>query len=351
MRSTWEFVPSAVLAALGVLALLTGSSPGRVTEAAPESISASPASFVSGGNTTITVIFDRDDPSASENVEIAVSVTPPLSGSPTLSLVDCFIDNGSGFNTACAGPPADGDGAANVFYWSAAAVTSLDGNATTNRFRIRLNLTASCDSITYTVTASQQNASGVIQEQSTTVNCTSSGTPTPTVTGTPATATPTVTGTPGAAAQITVSAAPTSIGCQGSAFITAVVKTATGANVPDGTQVQLSTTIGTITPATATTVGGGILAVLTAPANQSGSATVRAQVGTVTGETVVQITCVQATNTPVPPAATLPPTGIQPPATGDAGLAAEHVRTYLGVALLAVSALGGLAAVRKRSEA
>jgi hypothetical protein len=241
----------------------------------------------------------------------------------------------------------DATSAGEIYSVLQAAMAALDADGTADAVTFVFNVTVSCPTA---IGAFRIQAIQDTSVLSNTITCNPT-TATPTVTGTPATATPTVTGTPGAAAQITVSAAPTSIGCQGSTFITAVVKTATGANVPDGTQVQLSTTIGTITPATATTVGGGILAVLTAPANQSGSATVRAQVGAVTGETVVQITCAQATNTPVPPAATLPPTGIQPPATGDAGLADGNARTYLGIAMLAVSVLGGLAAVRKRSEA
>ncbi len=78
------------------------------------------------------------------------------------------------------------------------------------------------------------------------------------------------------ASTVTVAASPTSVGCNGTAFVTVTVRNAVGGYVADGTSVSLSTAIGSLSPTTATTLGGGVLAVFTAPSNQaSGTANIQ----------------------------------------------------------------------------
>jgi hypothetical protein len=167
---------------------------------------------------------------------------------------------------------------------------------------------------------------------------------TPTTT---ATATATVVATP-QVGSITGSATPNSIGCSGSAFITFIVRNAGGQPV-GGAAVQVSASIGSVSPTSATSLAsdGGVLVVFTAPANQGGTATITATSGGVSGSTQVAVNCAQATATSVPPTA-VPPTAVppvvQPPATGDAGLAESSNGSMIaGLALLG-AALSGAAA-------
>jgi hypothetical protein len=325
MKRTWKIVPFAALAALGVLALLSAGTTGGVPTASAEvtSVTVTPDPVAAGGTASIVVTAKETDAG-----DITVQV-----GLGTLLPVSCTIGG-----VACATFTTSGTGTSTVVITGA-----TDGDATPSEV-VTLTFTYTAPNLT-TPTSIGVNATQAGVGQLVAFSVQPATTPTPT--GTPATPTPTVTTTPAAAASITVSAAPTTIGCQGSAFITAVVRNAAGQNVADGIQVALSTTIGTISPATAPTLGGGVLAVLTAPANQGGVATITASVGTVTGSTTVQINCAQATATPVPATPTQPP--IAPPATGDGGLAGTSSKTYLGILLLAVSLLGGVAVVRQRA--
>lgn len=344
MKRSWKLVPFAALAALGVLALLSSGNTGTAN-ASPTLVTVSSTTVSSGGSINATVVFDTDE----QAIDIRMSdLTGGVSGGSITLVSASLTGTGTVTGSLPATAAASASGTPEIYSVPGGTMDNLDANDTAQELTVVVSIQPSC--ATATGTFRIRAFQGATQQFSATVTC-SPTTTTPTATGTPATATPTVTGTPGAAHTITVSAAPQSLGCQGSAFITAVVKTADGQNVPDGTQVALTTTLGSISPPSAATLGGGVLAVLTAPASQGGPATVRAQVGTVFGEAIVQITCAQATNTPVPPAATQPPTGIQPPATGDAGMARDNFRAYAGIAMLAVSVLGALAVVRKRSEA
>jgi hypothetical protein len=342
MNRTWKLVPFAAIAALGVLALFSGSA-GRVSvvESAPSfAPSLSATSVTSGESITVTAIFDTDEQAVrvrAVNAGTGVSVTSLTLQSATHSP----LGNVTAFLT-------DTNAAADVFETNPAA---LDDTGTANPLSIGLTATITCTAAgSVQFESSQPVGEGALTSFE--VQCAPT-TPTPTGTVSPtttATVTPTVTGTPSAAHTITVSAAPQTLGCQGSAFITAVVRTEGGANVADGTQVVLTTSLGSISPSTAATLGGGVLAVLTAPANEGGTATITATSGTVTGQTTVQINCAQQTPTPIPPTATpVPPTGIAPPATGDAGLLSSGPGTYVGVILLMIAALGSIAVVRQRA--
>jgi hypothetical protein len=166
--------------------------------------------------------------------------------------------------------------------------------------------------------------------------------------------TPTV----GPASSITVAASPTSVSCNGTAFVTVTVRNAAGGYVADGTSVTLTASMGSLSPTTATTLGGGVLAVFTAPGNQSGTATIQASAaGTATGNASITIACQSATPTPaapptifVPPPAQVNPGTIAPPNTGDAGLAAgDSWRGYAGIAMVVVSVVASAAVVRRRA--
>lgn len=174
---------------------------------------------------------------------------------------------------------------------------------------------------------------------------------TPTATGTPPTATPTATGTVTVSA-VTVSIAPSTLACNGSAFVTVVARNAGGQVIAAGA-VTLQTNIGTISPTSATDQGAGVLAVLTAPSNQGGTATVQVNAGGVAGSAQATINCAQATSVPptsVPPTVA-PVTGILPPSTGDAGLAGNaDGRVYAGLALLAFVLAGGVSLARSRAR-
>ena len=163
--------------------------------------------------------------------------------------------------------------------------------------------------------------------------------------------TPTATATPvgGTASVVTVSAAPASITtCGGSSFVTVVVKDAAGVNVADGTIVTISPNLGSVSPSTTTTVGGGVLVVYTAPTNTGGTATITATSGSRSGNAQIELLCLTATATPVP---TKVPSVIQPPSTGDAGLVEDGSgwTGYAGILLIAAALLGTAAVARKRA--
>jgi hypothetical protein len=160
-----------------------------------------------------------------------------------------------------------------------------------------------------------------------------------------------LTPTAGTATTVTASAAPTSVGCSGSSFVTIVVKGAGGANVADGTAVNITTNIGTVSPAQATTSGGGVLTIFTGPANSGGTATITATSGSITGSTQVAVNCSQAQATTAPPPPATGGSVVVPPSTGDAGLLQDGSGwiAYAGAALLAGGLLGGFALIRRRA--
>jgi hypothetical protein len=223
------------------------------------------------------------------------------------------------------------------------ATDDCDGDTTVDGITIRIRLELTCpDDDVVTVTATQGGESDSVD-----VECI--GGATPTATG--ATSTPVATSTPssGPASQISVSAAPTSVGCNGSSFVTVLVRSQSGVNVANGTVVTVSANIGSVSPGTAQTNNGGILVVYTAPASQGGTATITATSGAVSGTTQIQLSCTSAPTAvptqPPPPVAT-----IAPPRTGDAGLADDTPwTTYAGIILIAGSVLGAYAVVRKRA--
>jgi hypothetical protein len=169
-----------------------------------------------------------------------------------------------------------------------------------------------------------------------------------------------LTPTVGIASNVTVAASPTSVNCNGTAFVTVTVRNSAGGYVADGTSVTLAASLGTLSPTTATTLGGGVLAVYTAPGSQSGTSTIQASAaGAAQGSTSITVNCAATTPTPaIPPTIFVPASSsssggtgaIQPPNTGDAGLAGSNAwQTYAGIAIIAVSALIAAAVVRTRA--
>jgi hypothetical protein len=332
---SWKLLPLAFLFALGVLALLPGGA------ARPLPVGAAFANCGTSGN-SITVIIR--DSSTGDPIEVTGAVvlfnpdtqdgdgTDPVTDSTSASAEDTNTDTGIiGQNNVC-----------NTTAGSVYIITLQS---------LPAGLFCTIVDGTETVT--------VPEGANPTVNlvvsgCTTTPTPTATTSVTPtttATATPTATGTPTGPSQATVSAAPTSLGCSGSSFITAVFRDAAGNPVANGTAVSVSANIGSVNPAQATTNGGSVLVLYSAPATSGGTATITATAGGISGSVNVTVNCSPAQPTAAP-APTQPPASggtIVPPATGDAGLAGgEAWRLYSGIALIAVSLLGALAVVRRR---
>jgi hypothetical protein len=109
---------------------------------------------------------------------------------------------------------------------------------------------------------------------------------TPTVTLTP---TPTATATPGVVA-ITITPASRFLGCAATTSITVSASTATGP-VPDGTPFSISVNIGTVTPTSGTTAGGGFFAIYTAPPTSGGIVVITVTVAGATAATDLVVGC------------------------------------------------------------
>jgi hypothetical protein len=156
----------------------------------------------------------------------------------------------------------------------------------------------------------------------------------------------TATYNPGLCAQLTgnqpghlvVSTTASGLDCGARATITVSVQSVTGSQVPDGTSVTLSASMGTVSPQQGTTTNGNLQASYVAPLTGSGQVTITATAGTATGSTIMALNCAPPTPrpttvvavapvaTPVPAAVTAPAaqpatTTITPPRTGDGGLA------------------------------
>jgi hypothetical protein len=130
---------------------------------------------------------------------------------------------------------------------------------------------------------------------------------------------------------LTLATASPSVACGSNVSVTVRVVGTNGMTVADGTSVALAASVGTLSPASASTVGGAVTATYTAPANvPATSVTLRATAGSASNTTGVSVTCTQATAPAAsqpsapppsysPPA---PPSGlvIAPPNTGDGGL-------------------------------
>lgn len=167
----------------------------------------------------------------------------------------------------------------------------------------------------------------------------------------------------GVPSAITITANPSSLQCTGSssvAFMSVSVKDAQGQNVQDGTNVTITADSGTFAPSQATTLGGSTQFIYSPASTSSGTVNIRANAGSAQGTTSVNVTCGSTTAPPpssAPPSSPPPPpTGpvvIQPPNTGDAGLAAssdgKDWQLYAAASILVAVAAGAVALVRTKA--
>lgn len=182
-----------------------------------------------------------------------------------------------------------------------------------------------------------------------TIECTEGATATPTGTATVAA---------GDAATVTTSASPKSISCSGTSIVTIQVRDEEGDPVPPGTTVEITTTLGTVSPSSGQTTdaSGNAFVFLTAPATQGGTATVTAESGDAEGSTTVTINCGSTPTATTAPPPTVRPGGggvISPPNTGSAGLAGGSASTswlaFAGIGLLAAAAIGAVGVAKVRA--
>ncbi len=354
MNRFLKLLPLAALAVLGLLALVPGgpandTPPVRAAiSSSPAGLSASGGGFFSGGTVNVFVKLTDDDGT--------LTVTASGATLPTLTVSTCQVTDSSYTPT---GPTASCPTGVNGNPVTVNTNT-LDATATPgDKTLITLSLTATCATdATILVNASQDGVSTLGTPTPTagvqiSLQCAATGTvtpTTPTVTGTPATATPTATLTSTVPGQVIVSVAPTTILCNGSAFVTVVVRTVQGALVSDGNLVTLSTTIGTFPQSSGGTFGGGVLAVITAPSTSGGIATITATSGGISNTTQLTINCTApAPTSPPPPPA--PASVVRPPSTGDAGLAngGSGWTLFAGFGAIAASLLGALVVIRQRA--
>jgi hypothetical protein len=139
--------------------------------------------------------------------------------------------------------------------------------------------------------------------------------------------------------QLIVSGGGTTV-CGTSNQLAVTVVDGLGRPIVDGTAVTFQTTIGTITPSSAT-VGGFATAVLTVPANTSGTAIVAVSAGGLVRQVSVVITC-SATATPRPPATATPQAQVAaaprlPSAGSGPATDPSPLLLYAGAALILVS--------------
>ena len=330
--SAWKLAPFAALLALGVFVLLPGGTSG------PTSVSAD-------HDEQITITVDTNpETTEGETFEFEITGAAGCGAGPAL-------EDGETANVAC----GTGEATISVSPESGFVLQAQSCTITENG--------AGGDDSTISDTGTADNDIRVTLAAGEHVTCSftfdTGATATPTVTATSTTPTATVTTTPGTASSVTVSAAPSTVSCNGSSFVTVVVKTTGGSNVADGTSVTVTTNSGSVSPGTATTSGGGILTIFTAPAT-GGTAKITPTSGGATGSADVTVNCgpaATATTAPPPPIPTASTGGgggvISPPNTGDAGLSDTDKgiawTTVVGILLIAGSLAGGLTVARRRA--
>jgi len=138
---------------------------------------------------------------------------------------------------------------------------------------------------------------------------------------------------------VVVSSNTTAVACAGNAVLDVLVRDAAGLPVANGQKVTLTSTMGTMNPATAATVNGTVQSKFLAPKTGSGTATIsivaqNLSAGDASTTTSINVDCPTSATAPTPvpysaPLVMMPPnTGdgfvpsitIRPPSTGNAGL-------------------------------
>ena len=322
MSLSWKLLPLAAFAVLGAFALLPGGS---------KLASPAPAFAAIDCNTNFDLTVKIEDDNTSDPIVLAgarVIISPdPQDGTGTRT----FTDNGSNDDSAAVGEIMQAD---------ACEVTNSGGAPLEYTITIDSVPAAyeDCDlpgAVTTTLTADK-----IVTL--TLDNCE------------PITPTPSVSPTVGAAATVIAQASPSTVNCNGTSIVTIQVRTAGGTPVAVGTAVQISASIGSVSPSSGqtTSADGSVFVFFTAPSNAGGAATITAKAGNAQGTATVQVNCASATATSAPPPPTVAPGVISPPNTGDAGIASKHTdwTPFAGIAVLVATLIGGAVAAVKTRE-
>jgi hypothetical protein len=332
MSHTWKFLPIAALFALGLLVIGVPNGT-RIAQADINDVTVDGSSISSGDNITvkdgdtidIEVSLNGDRPSALE-----IRTTGIGSGSDIQTNFDSCDDN--------SGPSADdcdvdsGDGTEDIVVSDPTYDSGPEGLQ-----RVAVSMDVSCsDPDTMRVHIDETDGSG--DSFTFDIEC-GYGTPT-------ATATKTV----GPAQTVVVASSNSTLGCGATSIVTVTVKDGTGKAVANGTLVNIVADLGSVSPTSGqTTADGSVFVFYTAPNNTGGKATISAASGSALGTAEVTINCNTAP-TQAPPPTTAAGGGIQPPNTGDGGLATSNSwHTYAGIALILSSVIATLVVVRPRA--
>jgi hypothetical protein len=331
MSHTWKFLPIAAVVALGLLVL--GAPTGtRIARADINDVTVNGDSISDGDTVTvedgdtldIEVSLNGDHPSALE-----IRTTGIGSGSDIATNFDSCDDNSGASADDC--DVDSGDGTADL------VVNDPTYSAPDGLQRVAASLDVSCsDPDTMRVHIDETDGAG--DSFTFDISC---GDLTPT-----ATATSTV----GPAQTVVVASSNSTLACGATSIVTVTVKDGTGKPVANGTLVNIVADLGSVSPTSGqTTADGSVFVFYTAPSNAGGKATISAASGSALGSAEVTINC-NNTPTQAPPPTTAAGGGIQPPNTGDGGLAGNNSwHTYAGIALILSSVIGTLAVVRPRA--
>jgi len=332
MSHTWKFLPIAALFALGLLVIGLPSGT-RIAHADINDVSVDGDSISDGDTITvedgdtldIEVSLNNDHPKALE-----IRATGVGSGSDVQFNFDSCDDNSGPSNDDC--DVDSGDGTEDIVVADGDSFDPPDGLQ-----RVAVSMDVACDDPD-SMRVHIDETDGGDESFSFDLDC-GFGTPT-------ATATSTV----GPAQTVVVASSNSTLSCGATSIVTVTVKDGAGAPVANGTLVNIVTDLGSVSPTSGqTTADGSVFVFYTAPNNAGGKATISAASGSALGTAEVTINC-NTTPTQAPPPTTSAGGGIQPPNTGDGGLAtSDSWHTYAGIALILSSVIATLAVVRPRA--
>jgi hypothetical protein len=315
MSHTWKFLPLAVMAAIGAFMLLPGSNVSRTPTTASAAVDCDTTHRL-----RIEIINDdTDDRITVAGTDADINLDPRDGlGSHT------FTDNGSG---------DDSDTVGRIDINDACSASA------TSDYEVQITLPdalSTCDFVDDDTQTTDLTANTTLQFH---------------VEGCPSlTPTATATSTVGPAQTVVVASSNSTLACGATSIVTVTVKDGTGKPVANGTLVNIVADLGSVSPTSGqTTADGSVFVFYTAPSNAGGKATISAASGSALGSAEVTINC-NNTPTQAPPPTTAAGGGIQPPNTGDGGLAGNNSwHTYAGIALILSSVIGTLAVVRPRA--
>jgi hypothetical protein len=332
MSHKWKFLPIAALFALGLLVIGLPSG-AKIAHADidevtvdGDSISDGDSVIIEDGDTLdLEVSFNNDHPSGVE-----IRATGVSSGSTVEINFDSCDDNSGAGTDDC--DVDSGDGTEDM------VVTDPTYDPPDGLQRVAASIDVSCDNED-SMRIHIDEVDGGDESFTFDIDC-GFGTPT-------ATATKTV----GPAQTVVVSSSNSTLGCGATSIVTIAVRDGTGKAVANGTLVNIVADLGSVSPTSGqTTADGSVFVFYTAPGNAGGKATISAASGSALGSAEVTINCNTAPTQAPPPTQAVSGGGIQPPNTGDGGLASDSGwSTYAGIALILSSVIATLAVVRPRS--